>query len=149
MDPVLAKALKKKEKLERQLSDIERFITLHRRFSGAVKNDESLQSVADELPRATLRRPNRPAVYIKAIEHVLRRTGKPLTRAEIVEALAKDGVTIPSADPVRYVGTILWRGNKIFENNGDGYWLKGVRVPRTPDEIIELAAPLSVGGNRT
>ncbi len=95
-----------------------------------------------------MRRPTRPAVFVKAIETVLRRAGKPMSRAEIVEALAKEGVAIPSTDPVRYIGTILWR-DETFEGVEGGYWLKGIRIPKTPQELIELVAPLTVGGNRT
>jgi len=93
------------------------------------------------------RKTMRPARFVAVIEAILRRAGKPMTRTELTEAVEKEGVEIPSVDKPRYLGTILWREREKFENvGGEGYWLKGVRIPTTPAERIELAAPLSVGG---
>ncbi len=145
MDPVLDKALKKQEKLRKELAEIERFIKQYRKLSGTGRIDESPQVVATESRVA--RKADRVDRVIAAIGRILKRNGRPMTRGEIADALAKDDIALPNtADPVRYVGTILWRENKEFENHGrSGYWLKGIPVPQDADERIKLLNPMPHG----
>ena len=49
-----------------------------------------------------------------------------MTRGQLNDALRERGVVVPGNDPARYVGTIMWRNQDMFESvEGQGYWLKG------------------------
>lgn len=63
-----------------------------------------------------------------------------MTRGALADALQSDGISIPSEDKARYLGTILWRKSAIFENlEGKGYWLRNQKIPQTKTEKMLLA----------
>lgn len=59
---------------------------------------------------------------------VLQETGRPMNRAELLEALRGRGVEVKATDPARAVGRVLWRSEEFVHLN-DGYWLAAVPVP--------------------
>jgi hypothetical protein len=66
------------------------------------------------------------------VERLIRDVGSPMTRGQIVEALALRDVDLPAADKARYIGTIIWRHKSIFVNlKGRGYWLRDARPVET------------------
>jgi hypothetical protein len=79
------------------------------------------------------------------METILKDGGKPLQRGEFVEEIEKRGHMIPSEDKPRYLGTILWRREDLFESiEGRGYWLKDVPVPPEHDLNLGLMDPPTI-----
>ena len=79
----------------------------------------------------------RPADFARIMETILKDVRRPLQRGEFVEEVEKRGHMIPSEDKPRYLGTILWRRDDLFESvDGRGYWLKGITVP--PEHDLDL-----------
>lgn len=72
--------------------------------------------------------PARPAGVVEAAEDALRAVGRPLTRGELFERLRSSGVRIDGTDPVKNMGTMLWRSGR-FDNAGRRYWLSGEPRP--------------------
>jgi hypothetical protein len=56
-------------------------------------------------------------------------TGKPMTRFEIVRAMADASIYLSSKDPPRRVGKVLW-GSDDFISTDHGYWLSDVELPQ-------------------
>ena len=82
-----------------------------------------------------------PAMIIDAAKEAIRRAGVPMSRKEIVEAIAADGVVVDVANPTRHVGSIMWRYNdQIIHLEGHGYWLR--------DQPFEPAGYLPASGAR-
>ncbi len=70
----------------------------------------------------------RPAVLIPAAVEILREKGHPMSRRELWDALADRGLVVKGADPIKALGTILWRASdKIVQIEGRGYWPKADR----------------------
>jgi len=134
MDQALANALKRKAELEKELGEINRFLTLYDRFTAGTEPVGSDVSISG--PGATYvitartgrgKSRGRPADFAEIMERVLRDISRPLTRTELVDALEQRDVKIPSDDKARYLGTILWRNRNRFINiPNQGYWLKSV-----------------------
>lgn len=72
--------------------------------------------------------PARPARIVEAAVEALRAAGRPLARAELFERLRSSGVRIDGTDPVKNMGTVLWR-SRLFDNAGRRYWLAGEPRP--------------------
>lgn len=129
MDAAYENAIKRKTKLKQELAEIENFLKLFRRFSGA-----TIEAAGSSEPQpmngsseSDLKRRTNPAEFADQAAAVLEEAGKPMSRTALAEALEKKGVILPSEDKARYLGTILWRNQNRFTNiNGKGYWLKGV-----------------------
>lgn len=157
MDPALANALKRKKELERELKDIEQFLRAYKRFagrdSGRVKSSEDTQPVNEaaganfaqlvpfrfSVPASPTKRRGRPGDFASIVEGILRQEGRPMTRGELATAVEAAGHTIPSVDKARYLGTILWRHDRKFENiENRGYWLRGEKIPEGFDDLLKL-----------
>lgn len=138
-DTALQEALQRKAEIEKELRDINEFIALYKRlfrrgaegktgnlFPG-VATSESSQVHSS----AVKRRGNLPRSEIGRIaKDVILRHGAPMTRGELLEALAKEGVEIVAADRSKSMGTIMWRLREDFANiEGHGYWPRTVPCP--------------------
>jgi hypothetical protein len=137
VDDAVAKALKRKRELQAELVEIEQFLKLHRRFSGAPA-DAYRENIADTNIQGTidhdafvsvfyphLKQRGRPADFADLAEDILRRAERPMRRGELVQEIEARGTKIPSADKQRYIGTILWRSPERFINlESFGYWLR-------------------------
>lgn len=65
-----------------------------------------------------------PREIVEIMRRVIRETGRPLTRGEIVDALEARDVDLPATDKNRYIGTIAWRFKAFFTHiEGRGYWV--------------------------
>lgn len=65
-----------------------------------------------------------PREIVEIMRRVIRETGRPLTRGEIVDALEARDVDLPATDKNRYIGTIAWRFKAFFTHiDGRGYWV--------------------------
>lgn len=156
MDTALTNALKRKEELEmtiesasKELDEINVFLSLHKRFSEAgrpsgsppsesARESETQSSESDE-PTKTHRRGN-PAAVARMAEAVLKDNRRPMTRGELASEIERRGLMLPGSDNAqksKYVGTILWRRTDRFKNyEGRGYWLVGVPLPPSADDIL-------------
>jgi hypothetical protein len=163
MDQAVVNALKRKQELERELGEINRFLTLYDRFLHGTEGDGS-DTVVDEVIRhlEKARKSNepppapiphvvgrsaisgrfkmrgRPSSFAEIMERIIRDARRPLTRSELALELEQRGIAIPSEDKARYLGTILWRNNKRFVNiAGKGYYLPSLM---TKEEIANARA---------
>lgn len=70
------------------------------------------------------------AVVIPAAIKALKDQGRPLSRRELHGALAARGMLIQGTDPIKALGTILWRArDQIHYVEDKGYWPVGVNPP--------------------
>lgn len=60
---------------------------------------------------------------VDVVSDVLWATGRPMNRGELYQKLQDVGVQISDDDPLKNLGTILWRSGK-FDNTGRAYWFK-------------------------
>jgi hypothetical protein len=60
-------------------------------------------------------------VVEKAIE-ILLENGKPMTRGALYRELTRRGVVIIGRFPAKVLGTTLWRSDKLYSVEGEGYW---------------------------
>ncbi|MCW3838454.1 hypothetical protein ACFQ1E_20050 [Sphingomonas canadensis] len=66
--------------------------------------------------------PDRRDVASAAVGYI-RERGEPMSRREIFERLAADGITIQGKDPEMVLSTMLWREKGIIRRlPGGGYW---------------------------
>jgi len=132
-DEALQNALRRKARLEKELKDINEFIRLYRQFG---TEPEQMLSVSSEdsggTPSEGLKhifaatRANPPRKVLEPlIQDLIMARYKPMTRGELVNALASYGVNIRAADPRKAMGTMMWRMRDKFVNiEGQGYWLR-------------------------
>jgi hypothetical protein len=175
MDSAFANALKRLEELKliievskREMSEIELYLTLHKRFSKTNpelepvdKSDKSPVGIPShggaKLPvadfnaqeyaagKAAVREHRRgnPALIVAMAQDILTINKSPMTRGEIADEIERRGTSLPGSDraeKAKYVGTILWRNSEIFENQeGRGYWLVGQSLPATAQNILSGA----------
>jgi hypothetical protein len=144
VETVVANAISRKAELEarkvaldKELAEIDLFLRLHEKFSGTKDEarDDDPEHRVHISPDATLPAPDRkrgrPADFAQIMERVLTDVGRPLGRPEFVDELSKRGISIPSEDKPRYLGTILWRHRDVFRNlPGHGYWLRNRPYPQ-------------------
>lgn len=141
MDDTLRNALKRKRELESELEKVNQFIAMYEVFSGTkIVRDEMVSPVenAEEKPTLRLRRRIRPVSSPEKIAEVaaqvIRESGTPIQRGDMVNRLEERGIRFNSEDKARYVGTILWRHKALFTNiEGRGYWLSELGEPDQED----------------
>lgn len=77
-----------------------------------------------EAPRKTRVSDNPKAeILIPVVKEILRANHKPMSRRELHKALSDRGLVVRGTDPVKTLGTILWRANdQIKQIEGWGYW---------------------------
>jgi hypothetical protein len=153
MNDIVSNALKEKKELQRRLAEIEQFLRLYREFSGADQADRPAVNSADKSTRSVANEPTHrpfrrgPKAVVEVSAAILQDLGHPLTRGELVAELEERRVGLVGKDKesrARYVGTILWRNRKLFENiEGKGYWLRDVPIPETERERRALREEMS------
>lgn len=157
MANVVKIAKEKITQLRSQIVELERFIDLHETLaSGGLpsshmpSNDEMMatdhlaqkregytahQNSVDNSGKR-VRNKMRPDHMAELIARVIRESGRPLTRGEIVRALDARDVPIPFEDRERYIGTIAWRHKGLLPNiDGRGYWIRDLPVPEPISSI--------------
>ncbi len=125
------------EELEHFVSASERVMAILTPSAPAAFHNPVPKSPGDESPRPVDRPQTRvtdnpkPAAVVAGAIEILRAHGRPMTRRELHGALAERGLEVRGADPVKALGTMLWRGrDRIEQIEGRGYWPKGDRVPQ-------------------
>lgn len=103
-----------------QRADHESVIVVNGGAGGEVLSTQAKKTRVTDNPR--------PAVLIPAAVEILRERGHPMSRRELWDALADRGLVVKGADPIKALGTILWRASdKIVQIEGRGYWPKADR----------------------
>lgn len=83
----------------------------------------------------------KPSVLIPAAVEILKEEGAPMSRRQLHEALAMRGLVVKGSDPIKALGTILWRAqDEIVQLEGYGYWPKNEPFTRGgyDPELIRL-----------
>ncbi|GAB4063967.1 hypothetical protein KHC28_14185 [Ancylobacter sonchi] len=120
--------IQQRERLERDLRTVNEAISKYEHIAALKKELASLVTL-ETAPVVPKRRRNAlpPARIAKTAREIILKAGRPLTRYEIAKALEHQGVALVGSDPIKNVGTILWRHRDEFENIPDrGYWPKDV-----------------------
>ena len=127
---LLAKALRRQRELRFELETLERMINGYRRLQALQDGNPN----ADQLhlwhgrSRRALKSEEVGAI-LDEVRRVILRHAKPMTRAELVDALEARGLQLPGADPKKVLGTNIWRSGKFQHIEGQGYWPEDVELP--------------------
>ena len=162
MDPVLKAAEDRRDELRQELKKIDDFLVMYRTLAGSIPpktentsetseaptdienpvdsarmpEEREAEGVDATLPRRVRVRDNpKPAAVVAATIDVIRQRNLPMTRRQIWDALKERGVVVNGSDPVKTLGTILWRSGSdhLMQIDGWGYWPKILPVPARPD----------------
>lgn len=120
-----------RERRARLAEEIARLDAFIRTAKGLERGGTDVEGVAADLRReleTAMPEPARPAGVVEAADEALRAAGRPLTRGELFERLRSSGLRIDGIDPVKNMGTILWRSGR-FDNAGRRYWISGEPRP--------------------
>lgn len=168
MDKVYEAAVNRAEELQRELKELNDFIALYRRTRhllgmDSTEHKETLMSssagpeeskgaprplgAVNESPRKRVVDNPKPADVVSEAVAVLRERGHPMSRRTLHEALKDRDMEVRGADPVKTLGTMLWRSGQdaLVQLEGHGYWIKSEPYPPAryrpnepaPDENIE------------
>lgn len=81
-------------------------------------------------PRTRITDNPKPREIVPAAISIIRERGKPMSRRDLHEALAARGLVVRGVDPVKTLGTILWRAkDRMVQIEGKGYWPKADPFP--------------------
>ncbi|PPJ48116.1 hypothetical protein C0075_21725 [Rhizobium sp. KAs_5_22] len=113
--------------IDQQIGEVESFIKTWHMFSEQ-EGDELLLSAAEKQNKdETTESPNNRIVsnsrkedVAEASREIIRRSGHPLRREELYEALIAKGLTINGKDPLNVLTTMLWRMQHRVAKRPDG-----------------------------
>lgn len=90
------------------------------------------ESAREAVSRARTRAVNPPTeTVVKVAIEALRQRGHPMSRRELHAALWSRGVEVKGTDPVKTLGTILWRAqDRVIQLEGYGYWPRHMSYSR-------------------
>lgn len=94
---------------------------------GQKEADREAEASDDAAPKRTRVTDNpKPKTVVKEAVAVIRERGRPMSRREVWEALRDRGTVVRGADPVKALGTMLWRSGKndLIQLEGHGYWVR-------------------------
>ena len=141
MDPVYEAAVKRLDELQKEVAPLKEFVDLYRRTRhqlglDGIEAQETNSEPSTKLkpkkrvlirkkPSAITRTSPRPEEVVAHAIVVLSEAGRPLSRRQIYDRLAAKGVRVEGSDPIKALGTMLWRANKrLVQLDGFGYWIK-------------------------
>ncbi|MGZ8362777.1 MAG: hypothetical protein ACXW3D_02850 [Caulobacteraceae bacterium] len=143
MDPVYDKAVARLQEIEVERTILKQFVESYRRtrhvlgldersvdgtHSEHKSNPQELLPLADTAPAEKRKRVTdnpKPADVVRESLAILRERGRPMTRRDLHTALKERGLEIKGADPIKALGTMLWRGkDQLIQLEGFGYWPK-------------------------
>ena len=116
MTDLVAEAMARRGRLLDELSRLDQFLETARLLEGGSP------SAHDPSEALTTGQPT-PAELVDATAKLLRDGGRPLGRGELFRRMRDAGLRISGVDPVKNLGTILWRSGR-FDNTGRMYWFK-------------------------
>ena len=130
---VIEIARKKLAELEREATELRRFVATYEALRGEKSQNYEIRSpdlVTNEPDQIGIgnadspfrKRGDKPSEIVEAAIKVIRDSGRPMTRSQLVKALEEEGMTIGGTDKSKNMGTILWRSKKFENVEGEGYW---------------------------
>ncbi|SRR6266446_1262484 len=139
-DTAYERAVARKERLLKELEEVNNFLRLYSRF--ARKTPPKIEGGDASYPQDSMPLDNPNSTGIRVTSQYVRRkeltpilttiilkNGRPMTRSEIATALAAEGYPIMAKDASKNIGTIMWRLRDQFVNiEGRGYWPRGVSL---------------------
>jgi len=142
-DSLYQKALVRRSELLEQIRNIEIFINEYQRLKGlessqghdipellfsskseASFSEQTKNKISVKKQQKRAKNP-KPAEIIESVKRILRAQQRPMTRTELLKALAERGVVVSGVDPAKVLGTNLWRSDQIERAETGGYWIKG------------------------
>ncbi len=137
-DPVLLRALATRDKLRRELQDVDTFLKLYSRF-GDGSNDAAFQQQQNQDTDKSSTKENatdnlaeqgthlnpgmRQVELIPFVRKLLLENGRPLLPLELATAIKTRGRSIGGTDEVNNLKSKLWRAKQeIVMISGAGYW---------------------------
>ena len=148
MDKVYEAAVNRVDELARELKELKDFIELYRRtrqvlgmdsiehkgtitspgtrLDGGDGSEQNVVKSSESLRKRVVDNPKPGDVVAEAVI-VLTKRKRPMSRRELHEALKERGMEVRGVDPVKTLGTILWRSGQedLVQLQGYGYWIKG------------------------
>ncbi len=144
MDVAVLNALKKMRKLQQEIKELDAFIAKYEELSGNKIQQDDLLAVPDSVinPHDSLsgsgkivKRRNNIKKLLDITERLIRESGRPMTRGEIVDGMDRLNITIHSKDKAKYIGTLLWRNDTRFVAvEGEGYALPNMVIENATNE---------------
>lgn len=101
---ILQKALKRKQQIEKELSNVRAFIRAYRRFTG--------------MPKRTTKQ-----IIIDAAKRILAGRDTPTKNAALAREIIESGVEINSATPDRYISAVLSHSDAFVAAAHRAGWL--------------------------
>ena len=127
-DRAYRNAMKRRQELQAELREIDQFLDLWKRYAGTEPEQLPLGGRPGGVaPTGGGRRGERTGLSREElaphIRAVLIENDRPMTRGQLVQALANRNVSIGGTDTAKNLGTIMWRLRDRFINlEGHGYW---------------------------
>jgi len=157
-DQILLRALATRDRLRRELQDVEIFLTLYPRFSGIKSADRqqdqedyanesvSAENSAENLKEEVATNPGmRQTELIPFVRKILLENGRPILPYDLVGAIKERGRHIGGSDEMNNLKSKLWRAKKeIIMISGAGYWPIDVACP-----TVSYEAPETLVRNKT
>jgi hypothetical protein len=156
MDSAVSNALKRREEIREELSEIERFLKLYDKFkepsarsqgvlelrgvrveSPSEQNEESSPPVPRRGWTREMLRPHLRSVILAA--------GRPLTRSGLLKALDEREIHVGGTNRSKNMGTIMWRlSNDFVSLEGFGYWPRDTAYPPASYDPEDLNSPEAI-----
>ncbi len=135
-------------RFEKEMADLDAWISMWHILTGTPANPQALERIENVLatPKSTrAKNPDRDVVVSVSLD-LIHKARRPLTRKELFDALAENGIEINGKNPEMVLSTMLWRSSdRIVRLPNFGYWPKEIEFREASyspifDEIFEIAA---------
>jgi hypothetical protein len=127
---LISKLLKRREELRLESEALDNLIQTYKQLMmlETEKDVEQLNLWRGGQPR------HAKSAYVAEIVAEVRRIvineGRPMNRSELVRRLEAAGYVLDGRDKSKVLGTNIWRSDKFFHIDGQGYWPKDIPRPR-------------------
>ncbi|MGO6924806.1 hypothetical protein ACCS55_09125 [Rhizobium ruizarguesonis] len=133
----LVEKVREKEKAVSRIREARRQLALLQPTSPTDENSAIIHTeVPDDFAKRQKQRKSSQAWQVRQQAYrILKETGHPLSRAEILAKMEADGFVVDSPRPGPRVGKILWDAKDAFIYRDNGYWLVGEPVTEPVERI--------------
>lgn len=124
---------KARQALDVKLAKAEQAREVLRQFLSDPDTKASSRLIGNEIGagenKKKFRKGSQTAEVIARARALLKKTGRPLERRELLEGIAADGYQIKTKDPARFIGRTLWESDDFVHIPRQGYWLAEDDIP--------------------